>query len=186
MINPRESFTLCPAFSSDGKDIESRVILPGTIRQQWETGYHRQFQIIPEAGLGIRATPFEVSVSDRNLPASGTISTHYLAIQRRMPIIMPLRGRAEQQAYNARLEERVTGDHYAFFAAEAHQAASDGDHKSDSGEMDTDNRDGVEEIGEAAEGTQDLGPSVGIVRNHHSMKQAERHGRQCNNPSVFL
>lgn len=67
----RESFTLCPSTCDDGN--ENRVI-PGTIRGDWKTGDDRRFEIIPEAGLGIRAAPFEPSVSDRNLPTSGTIT----------------------------------------------------------------------------------------------------------------
>ena len=84
-MNLKKSFTLCPAPpSDDGNERKSRVI-PGTIRRDWETREHRRFEIIPEAGLGIRALPFEATVTNRNMPVNGTISTSYLEMQRRMP-----------------------------------------------------------------------------------------------------
>jgi len=76
-MNPRESFTLCPsrAFCSNGDNGgKENCVIPGTIRRDWKTGDVRRFEINPEAGLGIRAAPFEPSVNDRNLPTSGTIS----------------------------------------------------------------------------------------------------------------
>jgi hypothetical protein len=68
-MNPQQSFTLCPSTS----DNENGVI-PGTIRKDWRTTNDRRFDICPEAGLGIRAAPFELAVSDRDLPRSGTIT----------------------------------------------------------------------------------------------------------------
>lgn len=72
-MNPRQSFTLCPSTSDTDGRSENGVI-PGTIRKDWRTSNDRRFDICPEAGLGIRAAPFELSVSDRDLPRSGTIT----------------------------------------------------------------------------------------------------------------
>ena len=72
---PLKSFTLCPssAFSAfdDVSEENHHSVIPGTIRQDFE----RPRPIVdPEAGLGIRASPFEPLIQDRNLPKSGTIS----------------------------------------------------------------------------------------------------------------
>lgn len=74
-MNPVKSFTLCPssAFSvlDDGSKENHHSVIPGTIRQDF--GRPRPI-VNPEAGLGIRASPFEPLIQDRNLPKSGTIS----------------------------------------------------------------------------------------------------------------
>ena len=74
-MNPVKSFTLCPssAFSAldDGSKENHHSVIPGTIRQDF--GRPRPI-VNPEAGLGIRASPFEPLIQDRNLPKSGTIS----------------------------------------------------------------------------------------------------------------
>lgn len=76
-MNPRESFTLCPAgafLSSEDESLKETRVIPGTIRQEWWTDDNRRFEIVPEIGYGIRAAPFEPCVSDRNLPPSGIIT----------------------------------------------------------------------------------------------------------------
>jgi hypothetical protein len=93
-MNLCESFTLCPASPSNGGNERQNRVIPGTIRRDWgSTREHRRFEIIPEAGLGIRASPFEMTVTTRNMPVNGTISTSYLEMQRRLP---PMQARYEQ------------------------------------------------------------------------------------------
>ena len=85
-MNPLESFTLRPssAFSSYDDNVASKEnqfrpipaaasMITGTIRQDWSGGRPRPV-VDPEAGLGIRASPFEPLIQDRNLPKCGTIS----------------------------------------------------------------------------------------------------------------
>lgn len=86
MMNPRESFTLCPSSiakapsnsneksggNANNASTRSRVI-KGTIRQDWKTDNDRRSFVCPEVGSGVRIAPFELSVSDRNL-LGGTIT----------------------------------------------------------------------------------------------------------------
>lgn len=172
-MNLRESFTLCPAFStSETNDTnkQSRVI-SGTIRQDWETTDNRRFEIIPEAGLGIRATPFEVALSDRNLPVNGTISTAYLESQRQMPI--PISRRPATQQHNGFYPpaEIIIGGRQAQYVDEARQAIDYYDDESSIESSVLDGFDYGEEREEAATGSQHSNPSIKLTRIEVEFKE---------------
>lgn len=171
-MNLRESFTLCPAFpsESDDENKQSRVIA-GTIRQDWETTDNRRFEIAPESGLGIRATPFEVALSDRNLPINGTISTAYLETQRQMPIPP---SRRQQRHGSFPPAEIIIGGQQALFVDEARQAMEydDDDSSIESSVLDDFDYYG-EEREEAAAGNQDSDPSDQFIGSCLYVNQTE-------------